>query len=43
MEKELIDKSHWLIKVSRAHFITRELLPKRHFLVCRNFDPLTFF
>ena len=41
-EREQINKSHWLTKVSRARLIGREPFPKHHFLLFQTFDPYTF-
>ena len=38
-ERKQINKSHWPIKVSRAHFIGREQLAKHQVLVFLNFWP----
>ena len=36
-KKKAINKSHWLINVSRAHFIGRERFPKHHLIVFLEF------
>ena len=42
-EREQINKSHWLTKVSHSHLIDRESFPKHHFLLFQTFVPSHFF